>query len=255
MNTEATNSLPDLDAFAAAHNLAAIGVADLDALRRAEPEAMASAPTEFPRGIALGIRLADAILDEIEDRPTPLYFHLYRQANYALDRAAFELALILQRAGHRALPVPASQIIGIPGTPYSSPSRASTPSNAADGDKYGVPGIPPRGLLSHRLVGHQAGLGWIGRPTLLVHPQFGARMRYATVLTDAPYPPGQPVENGCGECRRCIVACPAGAVHESSREFDLPACFATLDQFRKLPFIGQHICGICIRECKGPECV
>ena len=224
----AADQLPDLEGFARAHGLDTIGVADLDALRRSEPEAMASAPPEFPRGIALGIRLADAVVDRIADRPTPLYFHLYRQANYALDRAALQLALELQRAGRRALPVPASQITDPDGR---------------------------RGMVSHRLIGNAAGLGWIGRSRLLVHPQYGARMRYASVLTDAPYPPCQPMESRCGDCRECIELCPAGAVKESSRDLDLDACFDKLNEFRKLPFIGQHICGICVRACRGPGCV
>ncbi len=220
--------LPDLDAFAAEHGLESVGVADLDALRENEPAAMASAPEGFPRGIALGMRLPDAVVDAIDDRPTPLYFHSYRQANYALDRAAFGLALLLQRSGHRALPVPASQV-------------------TEPGGK--------RGLASHRLIAYAAGLGWIGRPTLLVHPRHGARMRYASVLTDAPYPPGEMMEPRCGECCACIDACPAGAIKESSREFDVAACFAALCEFRKLPFIGQHICGLCIKACRGPDCV
>jgi len=224
----AREPLPDLEEFVTTHGLAAVGVADLDALRRKEPDAMAQAPPEFPRGIALGIRLADAVVDQIEDRPTPLYFHLYRQANFALDRAAFVLALRLQRAGHRAIAVPASQITDPAGH---------------------------RGMVSHRAIGHAAGLGWIGRSRLLVHPRYGARMRYASVLTDAPFPPGRPMESRCGDCRRCIEACPAGAVKESSRDLDLDACFEKLSEFRKLPFIGQHICGICVRACRGPDCV
>jgi len=220
--------LPDLDAFAAEHGLESVGVADLDALRENEPAAMAPAPPDFPRGIALGLRLPDVVVDAIDDQPTPLYFHSYRQANYALDRAAFGLALLLQRAGHRALPVPASQV-------------------TEPGGKLG--------LASHRLIAYAAGLGWIGRPTLLVHPRHGARMRYASVLTDAPYPPGEMMEPRCGECRACIAACPAGAIKESSREFDMAACFAALCEFRNLPFIGQRICGICIKACRGPDCV
>ena len=220
--------MPKLAQFAEDHGLAAIGVADLEALREREPEAMASAPPEFPRGIALGLRLSDPVIDQIHDEPTLLYFHVYRQANYALDRAAFELALRLQRAGYRALAVPASQITDPNGR---------------------------RGLLSHRLIGHAAGLGWIGRSTLLVSPQYGARMRYASVLTNAPYPPGQAIETHCAQYRKCVDACPAGAIKESSRDFDLRACFEKLCEFRKLPFIGQHICGICVRACRGPDCV
>ncbi|MFO7900198.1 MAG: hypothetical protein R6V58_14205 [Planctomycetota bacterium] len=220
--------LPDLEEFAREHGVAVIGVADLAALRARCPDAMRSAPAEFPRGIVFGVRLPDAVVDRIEDRPTPLYFHVYRQANYLLDRVAFELGLALQAAGWRALPVPASQIIDAGGR---------------------------RGLVSHRLVGQAAGLGWIGRSRLLVNPSYGARMRYASVLTDAPYEPGEPMADRCGDCRRCIELCPVDAVKESSREFDLDACFDKLGEFRKQPFIGQRICGICVKACPGPECV
>ena len=223
-----SETLPDLDAFAAEHGMESVGVADLDALREGEPAAMATAPPDFPRGIALGMRLPDAVVDAIEDKPTPLYFHAYRQANYALDRAAFGLALLLQRAGYRAIAVPASQVTESGGR---------------------------RGLVSHRLIAYAAGLGWIGRPTLLVHPQYGARMRYASVLTNAAYPPGEMMEPGCGTCHACMDACPARAIKESSREFDAAACFEKLCEFRKLPFIGQHICGICIKACRGSDCV
>jgi len=125
------NALPDLQAFASQHGLSAIGVADMEALQAREPAAMASVPSGLSRGIALGVRLADAVLDELTDGPTPLYFHTYRQANYILDRAAFQLALAVQASGSRALPVPASQIIG---------------------------GDGRRGLVSHRLIGHAAAI-------------------------------------------------------------------------------------------------
>jgi epoxyqueuosine reductase QueG len=172
----------------------------------------------------MGIRLQDAVIDGLADRPTPLYFHLYRQANYALDRAAFEAAELLQSAGYASLAVPASQII----------CRR-----------------PMVGHISHKLIGWAAGLGWIGRSTLLVHPQFGARMRYVTVLTDAALPPGRPIQQDCGPCRDCIAACPAHAIGETREQFGLDACFEKLTEFSKLEGIGQHICGICVRACRG----
>jgi epoxyqueuosine reductase QueG len=172
--------------------------------------------------VALGLRLPGAVLEEIEDRPTPLYFHAYRQANYQLDRAAYAVADRLQDEGHSALAVPASQII------------------ARD---------PMRGLLSHRLVGWAAGLGWWGRNNLLVHPEFGSQVRYTSVLTDAPLEADEPLEADCGVCMACVSKCPAAAIAVEKTGFDLSRCAARLDEFAKLPYVSQHICGVCIRAC------
>jgi len=206
------------------HLAAAWGVADLAVLLERQPDLLCEVPGPFTRAVVLGVRLHDALIEGICDRPTPLYFHLYRQANYQLDRVAFELAGLLQRAGYAAAAVPASQVI------------------ARD---------PMRGHLSHKLLGWAAGIGWIGRSTLLVHPRHGARMRYVSVLTDAPLRAGTPSGGSCGECRRCVDACPAKAIREDSREFDLDACYAKLSEFSRLPGISQHICGICLKACGG----
>ena len=38
------------------------------------------------RAISIGVRLLDTVLEEIEDKPTPLYHHHYRQINLLIDR-------------------------------------------------------------------------------------------------------------------------------------------------------------------------
>jgi len=210
--------------FVSRHGVAAHGVADLTRLVQQQPELLDEVRGDFTRAIVLGVRLQDAIVEGIVDRPTPLYFHNYRQANYFLDRIAFELAGIVQAAGYLALAVPASQVISW---------------------------RPMRGHLSHKLLGWAAGIGWIGRTSLLVHPRYGARMRYVSVLTDAPLQPDQPHAGSCGECTRCVDACPAGAVHTSYRDFDLQACYEKLTEFSRMPGIGQHICGVCVKACRG----
>lgn len=60
----------------------------------------------------------------------------------------------------------------------------------------------------------EAGLGWIGRQSLLITPQFGSFVLLGEILLcgecdtyDAPYS-----GVGCGECRRCVEACPNGAI-------------------------------------------
>jgi epoxyqueuosine reductase QueG len=218
--------LSDLRQLAETLGAAAFGVADVDGLRQRIPDLLARVPGNYSRAVVLGVRLQRAVLADIVDRPTPLYFHHYRQANYELDRIGFRLADRIQAAGCRALAIPASQII------------------AQD---------PMRGHISHKLLGWAAGIGFIGRGTLLVHPRYGAQMRYVSVLTDMPLPADAPHAGSCGACRACVAVCPAGAIHERREDFDLEACYAKLTEFTALPFIGQHICGVCVKACAGAE--
>ncbi len=172
--------------------------------------------------ISLGKRLVAGVLDDLSDGPTPLYFHHYRQLNFFLDRGALLLASRIQDLGFRAVPIPASQVIDWP---------------------------KQRAHLSHKKVGEMAGLGWIGRNNLLVTPEFGSRFRLVTVLTDMPLEGGKSLTAGCGECRKCIAACPAHAIKERREDFEHLACFEMLKAFRNKGLVGQYICGLCVKAC------
>jgi epoxyqueuosine reductase QueG len=209
--------------FALDQGLSLFGVADIAGIRE-EFSLAGKLREKFDWGISLGKRLLDAPLEDIEDRPTPLYFHHYRQLNFFLDRAAFLLSSYIQESGFQALPIPASQII--------------------DWEKQ-------RAHLSHKKVGYLAGLGFIGRSNLLVNPELGARFRLVTVLTDMPLEADKPLEGDCGTCRKCLKPCPAQAIGEKKEEFDHRACFEKLKEFRKMGIVGQHICGICVKACSG----
>lgn len=69
-----------------------------------------------------------------------------------------------------------------------------------------------RGAISHKAVAKVAGLGWIGKSTLLVTLRFGPRVCLTTLLTNAPLIPDKPVSNKCGKCLKCIRACPVNAL-------------------------------------------
>ena len=59
-----------------------------------------------------------------------------------------------------------------------------------------------------------AGLGTIGKNTLLIHPKFGSKLFLATFLSTEwlePTPVPEPFDP-CGKCRRCLDACPMGAL-------------------------------------------
>ena len=220
-----TGLVSTLRQVALRHGMAVFGVADLEFVR---PHLACISPeigAEYIRALVLGYPLHRSVIETVTNQPTAIYFHHYRQVNYALDRAGLEVAMCIEKGGFRALAIPASQYV----------SRN-----------------PMRGHISHRLLGWAAGLGWIGRSTLLVHPGYGSQVRYASILTDAPFPAGTPLEGNCGLCRRCIEACPAGAIKEDSTNFGLALCTAKLTEFSKLPHIGQHICGVCVKACPAP---
>jgi epoxyqueuosine reductase len=179
---------------------------------------------DLPLAISVALHLSPAVLDTLEDHPNQLYEHHYRQVNFALDRLALDLATLIQNLGAQALPVAASQLV--------------------DWQNQ-------RGHLSHKRVAVGAGLGWLGRNNLLVTPRFGAQVRLVTVLTDLELEPARPLENGCGACHACASACPAKAIGETSAEFKHLDCFALLKKFQSKRYVGQYICGLCVKACTG----
>jgi epoxyqueuosine reductase len=202
-----------------------VGVADVRRVR----DGIALAPAlrgSLDYAISLGKRLSDAVLEDIVDHPTPIYFHHYRQTNFFLDRGAFLLADWIQRSGASALALPASQIL--------------------DWGKQTA-------HLSHKHVGVLAGLGWFGRNNLLVNLDLGARFRLVTIVTDMTLESSVPVHDGCGTCRACLGVCPASAIKETREEFDHLACYEKLREFRKLGTTSQFICGVCVKACRGPR--
>jgi len=174
--------------------------------------------------ISIAYRLSKKVLDQIHDHPTKIYYHHYRMVNMFLDQLALKISNILQNEGYKALPIPASQIIDWKGQ---------------------------KAHLSHKRIAYLAGLGWIGRNNLLVTPQYGAQVRLVTILTNLEVPKARPLEFGCGDCFACLSACPVGAIKEDPKDFDHIACYNKLDEFRRKNFVGQHICGICVKVCGG----
>ncbi|MBI4698521.1 MAG: epoxyqueuosine reductase [Nitrospirae bacterium] len=104
--------------------------------------------------------------------------------------------------------------------------------------------------LSHKMIAVRAGIGWIGRNNLLVHPQFGSGIRLATILTDMPLKEDLPIERNCGSCRECIEICPVSAIEESHREWNKAACLEKLKFFARAHNVGQYICGLCVKACR-----
>jgi epoxyqueuosine reductase QueG len=172
----------------------------------------------------VGFHLSDAILEEIENQPTPLYFHHYQRVNILLDTIGLIVTSTIQGLGYEAIPIPASQLVDWKNQ---------------------------KGHLSHKHVARAAGLGWIGRNNLLVNEQSGSRIRLVTILTDLPLTINSSSIKNCGSCRNCLSVCPAGAIRERQEDFDHLRCYEQLRAFAKALHFSHNICGVCVKACKG----
>ena len=78
---------------------------------------------------------------------------------------------------------------------------------------------------------HRAGLGWIGKHTLLLHPQLGSWLllgEIVTTLAVVPDEAGPDTTNHCGSCTRCIDACPTNCIATNGYQLDASRCIGYL---------------------------
>jgi epoxyqueuosine reductase len=79
--------------------------------------------------------------------------------------------------------------------------------------------------LLDRAAAVRAGLGWIGRSTMVLAPGHGPWMLFGTVVTDLALDESTPMRRTCGTCVDCIPACPTGAI--TSDGLDARLCIST----------------------------
>src|SRR5690625_699947 len=68
------------------------------------------------------------------------------------------------------------------------------------------------GALADRAVAERAGLGWSAKNCFIITPEWGSWVFLGEMITNIPFPPDTPVTDQCGECTKCIDACPTGAL-------------------------------------------
>ena len=187
---------------------------------------------ECSYAISIVVRLSESIVDEISDEPTHTYFNHYRSVNALIDSLLLKAGLYLQKNGYKYITVAASQSIN------------------KDGWNY-------KGRYSHKKAATMSGLGTIGKSSMFLHKDYGAKVRLGTVVTNCEFDVSgtQPLDL-CSGCDRCVKACPSGAItgnmwHEGcDREymFDPEKCSNYMKNHFK--HIGRGaVCGICMKVC------
>jgi epoxyqueuosine reductase len=108
-----------------------------------------------------------------------------------------------------------------------------------------------------RPLASAAGLGWIGKNSLLIVPRLGSFVLLGGAMTSLDLEPDDPAADRCGRCTRCIEACPSRAIVRP-RVVDARRCisFLTIENRDAIPpehrpCIGQWLfgCDICQEVC------
>lgn len=209
------------------------GIGDLSLAKKAVHDQGGSLVSKYEKSISIGIILPKAIVDALPRRNEPAvaldYKNIYDVTNQRLDIITAKLSGLLEEEGYEALPVPASE-------------------------RYDDERICA--IFSHKLAANLAGLGWIGKSCLLINPDAGPRVRWATVLTNAPLKvTGTPLKEQCGDCKECVDICPVNAFtgapfrENEPREarYDASKCEEYL--YDSGENAEPVVCGLCIYIC------
>jgi len=110
--------------------------------------------------------------------------------------------------------------------------------------------------ILEKALAARAGIGWIGKNTLLINERFGSWILLGEIMTDIEIPTDHPVADLCGECDLCIRSCPTFALLEP-RRLDARNCLSYLSIEREVRaggwfselLKGRYGCDLCQELC------
>lgn len=68
------------------------------------------------------------------------------------------------------------------------------------------------GPVAEKPVAQQSGIGFYGKHSIIIHPTYGSWIVLGEIITDIDIEPDSALDIVCGDCRKCIDACPTNAI-------------------------------------------
>jgi epoxyqueuosine reductase len=171
-----------------------VGITDLSRLKNTPKRFRATDYLPTAQAvIVIGVHIPEGSVENWSKTPSSYQYYGYALPNKELGRASFYISKLVENTGYRCFPI-------VP-TGHSK-----------DWDHKAQ-----MGEFSHRHAAVAAGFGEIGFNRLVITPQFGNRIRFCSIITEAPLPP-DPMYDGpplCDRCMKCIKACPGGCLDEN----------------------------------------
>ncbi|MBN1556344.1 MAG: tRNA epoxyqueuosine(34) reductase QueG [Phycisphaerae bacterium] len=110
--------------------------------------------------------------------------------------------------------------------------------------------------VAERTLAAAAGLGWIGRNGSLIVPGLGSYILLAEIVCNLPLRPDEPRPNGCGDCEKCLAACPTGAI-VAGKTIDARRClsYQTIENRGEIPPGLWPLLGQCVFGCDACQAI
>jgi epoxyqueuosine reductase len=104
--------------------------------------------------------------------------------------------------------------------------------------------------LAEKALAVRAGLGFIGKNHLLIHPRLGPQILLGELITTVSLAPDESSRGDCGGCDLCLAACPTGALRRDGF-LDARQCISCLTQYGPSAGIGDWLfgCDECLLAC------
>lgn len=206
------------------------GVADLLSDKNKLIENYGEDICKYPYAIALGHKMREDIIEKIpltysDDVLAQEYLDEYYNSHKRVSVIAEKITKYIEDNDYHAI------ILDVSG----------------DTDKINL-----KHPFSNKASAHIAGVGWLGKNNLLTTREFGPRLTWATILTDAPLKEyaGTQMDSLCGDCTMCVRACPGNAIvdlPDPGKSYSAEKCGAYI--FGRKDEGHPVACGMCLYIC------